>query len=313
MREEIREHSLRQLLRQGFSFVREWEPLGPWTTWRIGGPARLFAQPCSMQELLSFLEIIRAEQIPWFFLGLGSNVLVSDSGFSGMVIHPKGEFTRIEVQNHTITAGPMARLLDVTILAARHSLSGMENLCGIPGSMGGGLYMNAGAFGGQISDTLERLELLEADGSIQVLRRADIDFDYRAAPRLQKGIILRSWLSLQDRDKRLVWAAMRKVWQRRRASQPLGVPSAGSVFKRPAGDFAGRLIEAAGAKGLRIGRAAVSEKHANFFVNMGGATASDMAALICKVRLLVYEKFGVRLETEVKPVGFAKDPFVIEG
>ena len=173
--------------------------------------------------------------------------------------------------------------------------------------------MNAGAFGGQISDTLEHLELLEADGSIQVLRRADIDFGYRAAPRLQKGIILRSWLSLQDRDKRLVWAAMRKVWQRRRASQPLGVPSAGSVFKRPAGDFAGRLIEAAGAKGLRIGGAAVSEKHANFFVNMGGATASDMAALICKVRLLVYEKFGVHLETEVKTVGFAKDPFVIEG
>lgn len=313
MREETCEHSLRQLLRQGFPFVHELEPLGPWTTWRIGGPARLFAQPRSMQELLSLFEIVHAEQLPWFFLGLGSNVLVSDSGFAGVVIHPKGEFTRIQVQDHTITAGPMARLLDVTILAARHSLSGMEELCGIPGSMGGGLYMNAGAFGGQISDTLESLELLEADGSVRVLKRAEIDFGYRATPRLQKGIILRSWFSLQDKDKRLLWAAMRKVWERRRASQPLDLPSAGSVFKRPAGDFAGRLIEAAGAKGLHIGGAAVSEKHANFFVNMGGATASDMVALIRKVQLLVYEKFGVQLETEVKSIGFAKDPFLIEG
>jgi UDP-N-acetylmuramate dehydrogenase len=265
-----------------------------------------------MQELTAILEVIRAERVPYFLLGLGSNVLISDSGFAGVVIRPKGEFIKIEVQGHAITAGPMARLFDVTIRAFRHSLSGMESLCGIPGSVGGGLYMNAGAFGSQISDVLEQLELIETDGSIRVLKRAEIDFGYRTAPRLQNGIILRSWFSLQERDRREIWARMREVWEKRHSTQPLDKPSAGSVFKRPPGDFAGRLIEATGAKGLRIGGAAVSEKHGNFFVNMGGATAADMMALIRKVRLLVYEKFGVLLETEVKPIGFAEDPFAIE-
>ncbi|MFH1011970.1 MAG: UDP-N-acetylmuramate dehydrogenase [bacterium] len=289
------------------AFVRENEPLAPWTTWRIGGPARLFAEPRKLPELLSLLHSLRTEEIPWIVLGLGSNVLISDQGFPGVVIHPKGEFAALHMENTDIVAGSAARLFDLTILAARHSLSGMEALCGIPGSVGGGLCMNAGAFGGQISDRLKDVELLEPSGNMQTLNHEEIGFGYRVASRLQKGIILRSRFSLEKREPRDIWTAMRQVWRKRRASQPLTMPSAGSVFKRPEGDFAGRLIEAAGAKGLRKGGAVVSTKHANFFINTGGATAADMTALIREVRRLVLDKFGITLELEVKPIGFSED------
>lgn len=311
MPRQTEERAFGRLLKQGSAFVREWEPLGPWTTWRIGGPARLFAQPRRLPELISLIDILRAEGLPWFFLGLGSNVLISDDGFPGVVIRPEGEFTAVHLEGGEIVAGPMVRLLDLTIFAARQSLSGLEALCGIPGSVGGALYMNAGAFGDQISGKLRCLELLGPGGNIQMLDRGEIDFQYRSAPRLQEGIILRSWFTLARNARQRVWAAMREVWKQRRANQPLDLPSAGSVFKRPPGDFAGRLVEAAGGKGVRIGRAMVSEKHANFFINVGGASAADMVALIQKVRTMVLEKFGVLLEPEVKPVGFAQDPFAI--
>jgi UDP-N-acetylmuramate dehydrogenase len=305
------ERALQRALEHGRGFVREWEPLAPWTTWRIGGPARLFAQPHRLQQLTSLFDIVRAERLPWFFLGLGSNVLVSDEGFPGVVLHPEGELSAIDFEADEIVAGPMARLLDLTVFAAQHSLSGMETLCGIPGSVGGALYMNAGAFGAQVSDRLQRVELLSPGGDIQILEAKDIGFGYRTAPRLQEGIILRSWYALEKESPNRVWAAMRKAWKDRREKQPLDLPSAGSVFKRPPGDFAGRLIEAVGAKGNRIGGAMVSEKHANFFINVGHATAAEMAALIRNVRAMVLDRFGVLLELEVKPVGFAQDPFAI--
>jgi UDP-N-acetylmuramate dehydrogenase len=311
--EKLRDSHLQTILRHCGAFVREKEPLGPWTTWRIGGPARLFAQPTRLPELLQLFDILRMEQIPWVFLGLGSNVLVSDSGFAGVVIRPKGEFETLHIENGEIVAGPTARLFDLTVFAARRGLSGMESLCGIPGSVGGGLFMNAGAFGGQISDRLKHLELLEPGGTTRTLEQAEVSFTYRAAPRLREGIVLHSHFSLEQKESRQIWSAMREVWNRRRRSQPLDMPSAGSVFKRPPGDFAGRLIEAVGVKGLRIGGAAVSTKHANFFVNVGGATAADIVALVRKVRHLVYDKFGVWLEPEVKLLGFSENPFEVTG
>ncbi|MBM3325223.1 MAG: UDP-N-acetylmuramate dehydrogenase, partial [Calditrichaeota bacterium] len=265
MAERVSEKSLQSIRRECGAFVRENEPLAPWTTWRIGGPARLFAEPRKLPELLSLFHILRNEEIPWLILGLGSNVLISDEGYGGVVIHPKGEFAALRIEGEHIVAGPAARLFDLTIFAARHSFSGMEALCGIPGSVGGGLCMNAGAFGGQISDGLKDVELLEPEGDLRILNREEVGFGYRAAPQLQKGIILQSRFSLEKREPRDIRTAMRQVWKKRRASQPLNMPSAGSVFKRPEGDFAGRLIEAAGAKGLCIGGAMVSTKHANFF------------------------------------------------
>lgn len=313
MVEKLRETSLQSVLRHCGAFVREREPLGPWTTWRIGGPARLFAQPTQKIQLLLLIEILRTEQIPWIFLGLGSNVLISDDGFPGAVIRPKDEFALIQMERSEIVAGPTARLFDVTVFAARRGLSGMELLCGIPGSVGGALFMNAGAFGGQISDRLKHLELLQPDGNTRTLEQAEISFDYRAAPRLQEGIVLHSRFLLEQKKPQEIWPAMRNVWNRRRASQPLDMPSAGSVFKRPPGDFAGRLIEAVGAKGLRIGGAMISKKHANFFLNMGDATAADITALIRKVRIRVFNEFGVWLEPEVKPIGFSENPFEVIG
>jgi UDP-N-acetylmuramate dehydrogenase len=311
--EELRENHLQSVLRHCGAFVREKEPLGPWTTWRIGGAARLFARPTQLPELLQLFDILRAEQIPWVFLGLGSNVLVSDDGLAGVVIRPKGDFSAIHMENAEIVAGPTARLFDMTVFAARRGLSGIESLCGIPGSVGGGLFMNAGAFGGQISDRLKHLELLEPDGTTRTLEQAEVSFAYRTAPRLKEGIVLHSRFTLERKEPREIWGAMREVWNRRRRSQPLDMPSAGSVFKRPPGDFAGRLIEAVGVKGLRIGGAQVSTKHANFFLNVGGATAADIVALIRKVRHLVYDKFGVWLEPEVKPLGFSENPFEVTG
>ena len=313
MLKKTNEHAFELVRRHCGDYVRENEPLGPRTTWRIGGPAKLFAEPRSLPELSELWTIIQNENLDAFFLGFGSNILVSDDGFHGIVIHPRGDFSKIEFENGEIIAGPSARLLDMTIFAANHGLSGLEQLSGIPGSVGGGLYMNAGAFRSTISDKLARLELLKPSGKITVLRRREINFGYRKAPELREGIILRSFYRLDSMPAAPIWAAMREAWKLRRAKQPLNVPSAGSIFKRPKGDFSGRLIEAAQAKGLRIGDAVVSEKHANFFVNAGRATARDMAALIRKVRILVFEKFDVRLEPEVKPVGFKEDPFEIEG
>jgi UDP-N-acetylmuramate dehydrogenase len=307
------EHSFELVRKHCGDYVRENEPLGPRTTWRIGGPAKLFAEPRTLPELSELCNILQSENLNAFFLGFGSNVLVSDEGVQGVVIHPRGDFSKIEFENGEIVAGPSTRLMDMTIFAANHGLSGLEQLSGIPGSVGGGLYMNAGAFRSTISDKLARLELLKPNNRITVLRRREISFGYRKAPELREGIILRSFYRLDSIPAAPIWTAMREAWKLRRAKQPLNVPSAGSIFKRPKGDFSGRLIEAVQAKGLRIGDAVVSERHANFFINAGHATAGDMAALIRKVRTLVFRKYDVVLEPEVKPVGFKEDPFEIEG
>lgn len=287
------------------------EPLALRTTFRIGGSAALFAEPCSAADLLKLYHIVRTEQVSYFHLGLGSNILISDDGFNGIVIKSGGELNRIEQSKTILTAGPGARLLDLTASAALCGLSGIEALSGIPGSVGGGLYMNAGAYGMEISDTLIELDILTRDNRIETLCRDDIHFGYRSAPELQDAIVLESRYRLTVGDRASVFREMRRVWKLRRAKQPLEYPSAGSVFKRPPNDFAGRLIEAVGGKGLTIGGAMVSLKHAGFIVNMGNAKASDVCALVKEIRRRVYEKFHVLLEPEIKTVGFNGDPFEI--
>jgi UDP-N-acetylmuramate dehydrogenase len=284
-------------------------PLSPLTTLRVGGPARILAEPRDTTELSTAFEVLRAEQVPWLYLGLGSNIIVSDAGFDGVVIRAQQSLCRIKHSDSTLTAGPGARLLDLTIAAAALQLSGMEQLSGIPGTVGGGLAMNAGAYGAEISDTLREADVLLEDGGIVTFTKDKIGFGYRKAPALQNVIILESRYQLKTADKAAIYSEMRRVWKLRREKQPLNYPSAGSIFKRPAGDYAGRLIEQINGKGMRVGGAMVSEKHAGIFVNVGGATAADMIGLIRDVRRRVFENSGILLEPEVRTVGFTGDPF----
>ena len=266
--------------------------------------------PC--RQLQDLFKLIKSEHVPYFFLGHGSNILVSDEGFDGIVIRPQEELSKIERKNNILRAGSAARLLDLTCLAAQSELSGMEALCGIPGSVGGGLWMNAGAYGSEICDTLVDVKALTQDHQIITLTKAEISFAYRSAPELHDVLIIEGRFSLARGEKLNIFSEMRRVWKLRREKQPLEYPSAGSVFKRPKGDYAGRLIEAVGGKGLRIGGAMVPYKHAGIFVNYGACTAKDMSALIREIRRRVYLQFGILLENEVKPVGFTNDPFEIK-
>lgn len=291
--------------------LRQDEPLAPFTSFRIGGPAALLAEPRTTLELQDVVQVIRSEDAPCFYLGHGSNILIADAGFDGVVIRAQGELCESEFRNADLVAGPGARLLDVTALAARHGLSGMEPLCGIPGSVGGGLYMNAGAYGGEISDVLVSVDVLTPTNTILNMQTADIGFAYRSAPGLADKLILHSRYRLAAGNRRSIYAEMRRVWKLRRAKQPLAFPSAGSIFKRPPGDYAGRLIEAVGGKGARVGGALVPHKHAGIFVNIGGASAADVAALVRDIRRRVYENFQIMLEPEIKPVGFDRDPFAL--
>ncbi|RQV96614.1 UDP-N-acetylmuramate dehydrogenase, partial [bacterium] len=200
----------------------------------------------------------------------------------------------------------------LTTFAAFHELSGLEPLSGIPGSVGGGLWMNAGAYGGEISNALIDVDVITPNDEMITLQAAEIGFGYRSAPVLQDKVILHSRFKLTRGNKDSIYSEMRRVWRLRREKQPLEYPSAGSIFKRPAGDYAGRLIEAVNGKGVRIGGAMVPHKHAGIFINYDHATAEDVVQLIREIRQRVYDKFGILLENEVKPVGFKNDPFEIK-
>ncbi|MCB9366684.1 MAG: UDP-N-acetylmuramate dehydrogenase [Calditrichaeota bacterium] len=286
-------------------------PLAPLTTFRVGGPAKVLAEPKTSKELIGLLELIRANGIPYFLLGLGSNLLVSDTGFDGVVIRLRGELASIRMDRGDCVAGPGARLFALTTFAAENSLSGIEPLSGIPGSVGGGLWMNAGAYGGEISDTFVEADVLTKSLRQERLTNSQISFGYRSAPELKDMIVLESRYRLKQGDQSSIYGEMRRVWRLRKEKQPIEFPSAGSIFKRPPNDFAGRLIEATGCKGLRVGGAIVSEKHAGIFVNDRRASALDIATLIREVRRRIKKQFGILLETEILPVGYDSDPFAV--
>ncbi len=291
--------------------LRENVQLAPLTTFRAGGPADILAEPTSETELLNLLRALRELKIPYFYLGLGSNVLVSDFGIRGVVIRSHGELANISRDGAIISAGPAARLLFLTTFAAKQSLSGLEPLSGIPGTVGGGLYMNAGAYGGEISDTFLDVRVITPELKIKTMTKQDIAFGYRSVPELRNVIVLTSRYELMPGDQTAIYAEMRRVWHLRREKQPVEFPSAGSIFKRPPGDYAGRLIEAAGCKGLRIGGAIVPATHAGIFVNDRAGTATEIATLIKTVRRRVRDQFNVILENEVIPIGFDADPFAV--
>ncbi len=283
--------------------ILENEPMSRHTTFRVGGPADVLFLPESEEQLLQALSIAREAGVPCFVIGNGSNLVVKDGGIRGLVIALGEGMAAIARAGKTLTAWAGASLARVSAYAQASGFSGLEFASGIPGTLGGGCAMNAGAYGGQLSDVLVDARVL-LDGEVRTLTVEEMQMGYRTSLPLRRGgIVISARFALTPDDPEAIAARMRELNARRRDKQPLNYPSAGSTFKRPEGYFAGALIEQAGLKGKRVGGAQVSEKHAGFIVNTGGATAADILMLIGTVQDEVADRFGVRLETEVRILG----------
>ncbi len=279
------------------------EPLARHTSWRVGGPARRFFQPADAADLAVFLQgLDPAEPILW--LGLGSNLLVSDAGFTGTVIRTQGCLNTLQhIGKRGIRAESGVSCAKLARFAARLGLTGVEFLAGIPGTLGGALAMNAGAYGGETWDRVRRVLTIDRRGKIRARAPADFRIGYRRVRGPEGEWFLEAELALEPGDTTDSLERIRELLARRGRAQPIGLPSCGSVFRNPPGDYAARLIEAAGLKGLRIGDAQVSEKHANFIVNLGTASAWDIARLIERVQSEVEGASGIHLTPEVCRVG----------
>lgn len=278
------------------------EPLAAHTTYKIGGPAEAAAFPANTDELRSALAIAKRRGVPLTVLGLGSNVLVGDGGVAGLVIFTTG-MADIAVAGETVSAqcgAPLDRVVDA---AVGQGLAGVEMLSGIPGTVGGGVYMNAGAFNQETFDRLTELSALTPEGKEITLKKSEVKPRYRKVEGIEGLLVLSASWTLSRGDGGKLSSARRDTLKRRADKQPLEFPSAGSVFKRPPGGFASKLIDEAGLKGLSVGGARVSEKHAGFIVNTGGATASDVRSLIAKVQAAVKNSSGIALELEQITLG----------
>lgn len=283
----------------------EQEPMSKHTSFRIGGPADLFVQPANEEELWNALHLARQEKVPFFIVGNGSNLLVSDEGFRGMILHTGGMLKDISVEGDVIYAQAGALLSTVAKTALEHGLAGMEFAAGIPGTLGGAVCMNAGAYGGEMKDILLDAEVLTQEGERLVLPVEELDLSYRHSVIFEKNyVVLAAHIRLSRGDTAEIKNRMNELAGARRDKQPLEYPSAGSTFKRPEGYFAGKLIQDAGLKGYTVGGAQVSEKHSGFVINRGGATAEEVRFLIRQVQQKVRSQFGVELEPEVRMLGF---------
>lgn len=271
------------------------------TTFGIGGPA-LLLRPRSRAELQAAMTLCREAGEEPFILGRGSNLLVSDSGISRPVIQLDGDFTAITREGNTLRCGAGASLIAVCRVAAENSLSGIEWGYGIPGSLGGGIYMNAGAYGGEMKDILTEVTFLDEAGEYRTLPAAELSLSYRHSIFEDRPgtVIVGAVLTLTPGDPAAIRAAMEDYMSRRREKQPLEYGSAGSTFKRPVGNYASALVDQCGLKGFSVGGAEVSRKHAGFIINRGGATADDVRELIAEVQRIVREKTGYTLECEIK-------------
>ena len=283
----------------------EQELMSRHTSFRIGGPADYFVEPASVDELAGVLSLARQEKVPFFIVGNGSNLLVSDEGFRGMIVHTGGSLRSISVEGDVIYAQAGALLGAVAGAALEAELTGMEFAAGIPGTLGGAVCMNAGAYGGEMKDILLDAEVLTQDGERLVIPVEELDLSYRHSIIFEKNyIVLAAHIRLSRVDKTQIRNRMNELAGARKEKQPLEYPSAGSTFKRPEGYFAGKLIQDAGLKGYTVGGAQVSEKHSGFVINRGGATAEEVRFLIRQVRSKVKQQFGVELEPEVRMLGF---------
>lgn len=282
--------------------IRFSEPMAKHTSFRIGGPAEAMAFPKNAEELAAVLKAAAQLGVKPLILGAGTNVLAPDAGLSGLCICLKDALDGMELldENHLrVMAG--VTMTRAAVFAANHGLSGMEFAHGIPGTVGGGVYMNAGAYGGEICDICESVDVMDLQGNVKTLTNEQMKFSYRHSLLEEEGgIVVSAVFSLMKGETETIRARMKELQGKRSASQPLDLPSAGSAFKRPVGGYAAALIDGAGLKGFAVGGAAISTKHAGFAVNLGGATAEDVKNLLRQVSDIVFDHSGIRLEPEVR-------------
>ncbi len=282
--------------------LKEGELLSNHTTFRIGGAAKYFAVPKNEEEIMEAVDFAIVKDLPYYILGKGSNVLFPDEGYSGVVIEIGAGMEKVERIGDTgIRAQAGVSLSSLAAFAAREGLAGLEFAGGIPGTLGGAVTMNAGAYGGEIKDVIVSAKVMDEDGGVKVLSRDELELGYRTSIVQKKQlIVLEAEFSLKPGETEAIQNTMKELNAKRREKQPLEYPSAGSTFKRPEGYFAGKLIEDAGLRGYRVGDAQVSEKHCGFVVNRGKATCAEVLQLIEEVQKKVKEQFGVQLEPEVR-------------
>lgn len=280
------------------------EAMSQHTTFKIGGPADYFLMPDKGEDVGRVIKICKEKEIPYFILGNGSNLLVGDGGYRGAVIQIYRNMSSVTVEGNEITAQAGALLSAVAAAAKNASLTGFEFAGGIPGTIGGAVVMNAGAYGGEMKDVLTEVTVMNAEGDIFTLPTEELELGYRTSIIKTAGyIVLEAKIRLKEGDPEVIRETMKDLTIRRTTKQPLEYPSAGSTFKRPEGYFAGKLIMDSGLAGYQVGGAQVSEKHCGFVINAGGATARDVRTLMDNVRDIVYKKYGVALEPEVKFLG----------
>lgn len=280
------------------------EPMSKHTTFQVGGAADCLIRICTKEELSGLIHYLKEVEIPFLILGNGSNLLVSDEGFPGVVLLTKGGMDEIRIEGNRLTAQAGALLSQVARKALEAGLTGLEFAAGIPGSVGGAVVMNAGAYGGEMSQVVTEVQVLNSQGEVLLLDQESMEFGYRKSViRQYPFVVTEVTFTLQKGDPQQIRARMEELAAARREKQPLEYPSAGSTFKRPEGYFAGKLIMDAGFKGYRVGGAQVAEKHCGFIINRDHATARDISQLMQEVTDGVYEKFQVRLEPEVIKIG----------
>lgn len=298
------QHVIALLREAGVAEWKEGAMMADYTTWKIGGPADLLIIPESRQELAAVMRILHENEIPWIQLGRGSNMLVSDKGIRGAVIKLGKAFEQVQFDNELVIAGGSYSFIKLSVMTGKQGLSGLEYAGGIPGTVGGAVYMNAGAHGSDVSRILQSAEVVLETGDLVQWNVEDMRFGYRHS-RLQeqRGIVTEAIFLLKYGDRKEIAAAMATYKDRRRKTQPLHMAVAGSVFRNPEGHHAAKLIEEAGLKGLRQGEAQISTMHANFIVNNGNATAQDVLALIERIQQTVLHQYGIELVPEVLIIG----------
>lgn len=295
-------NSLKKILNENCIYTEE--PMKKHTTFRVGGNADFFVTPTTKEEVRAIISLCKEENMPYYILGNGSNLLVGDKGYRGVIIQIYKEMNAIEVNGEEIKVQAGALLSKIGAAALDAELAGFEFASGIPGTMGGAVVMNAGAYGGEMKDILKTVTVLTPKGEELVLGNEELELGYRTSIIAKKGyIVLEAVVSLKKGTREAIKARMDELKVQRTTKQPLEYPSAGSTFKRPEGYFAGKLIQDAGLRGFQVGGAQVSEKHCGFVINKDNATAADVLELMRQVSVIVKEKFGVELEPEVKRLG----------
>lgn len=278
------------------------EPLSKYTSMRVGGPADYYLEPADKEDLVEIIRYFQRHDFPFMTIGKGSNLLISDEGVRGAAINLEEGLSDVRLEGDLVIAESGARLAKFVDFCVQNSLAGVEMLAGIPGTVGGAIVMNAGAYGGETADHLVEVEVLR-DGEIRRVRKEEGEFTYRRSG-FARDVVLSASFRLPKGNKEELQNRRRELLIKRNESQPVQLPNSGSMFKNPPGNFAAKLIEQAGLKGKRIGNAQISEKHGNFIVNLGGATASDVLRLLELAKRTVYQNTGIQLEPEVKLIGF---------